>query len=256
MYSMTLAESEFLLNQTQLSEPQLARLQQQLAAPNLQRGLTTGMIGERGMGYNTFQHVNSLADINALEGMGSGDWKPNASGRVGRPVDCRKYLELMGEMVEASRQPFPEARQHVDLIEQKLRALAGTRNPLERLKYVVTTLMMPAVGSGVDAFARLEARRNALVAAIAAERHRQQSGSYPAKLDDLVPSFLPAVPSDPFTGQPLRIIAGPDELVIYSVGLNGMDDQGVENENRGEPDLVVRARTAKGSAGATPSRTD
>ena len=166
---------------------------------------------------------------------------------VGRPADCEKYLELMGEMIAASREPFPQAMERVEQVDQKLKALMGTQNPLERLKYVVTGLLTPATSKSFEAFARVLARRETLVAAIAAERFRLKNNSHPAKLDDLVPEFLGAIPIDPFSGQPLRIASSPEEIVVYSVGVNGIDDQGVENEHRAEPDIVVRVKSAKGT---------
>lgn len=249
LYTVAFSEVEFLLNETQLTETQLKMLQEQLAALDLKSGLTTGMLGERGLGYVTFQQVQSLADVQAISGDGSSpNWESKADTNVGRPADCQKYLELMGEMIAASREPFPEARQRIDLVDQKLKTLMGTQNPLERLKYVVTGLLTPATGKAFDAVARVLARRDSLVAVIAAERYRLQNGSNPARLEDLDPDFLLAVPRDPFSGQPLRMNSSPEEVVVYSVGINGIDDQGIENEHRGEPDIAVRVKAAK----ATP----
>ena len=241
LHTVAFSETEFLLNETQPTETQLARLQAQLAALDLKSGLTTGMMGERGMGFVTFQQVQTLGDID--KALGADHVNPGWDSvrvEVGRPTDCLKYLELMNEMIAASREPFPAARQRVELVEQKLKAMVGTQNPLERLKYIVTSLLTPATGKAFDAVARIVARRDSLVSAVAAERHRLQAGAYPAKLEDLVPSFLSAVPTDPFSGQPLRIISSPEQVVVYSVGPNGIDDQGVENEHSGEPDIVVK----------------
>jgi hypothetical protein len=241
LYTVAFSEIEFLMNETQLTETQLADLQKRLDGLDLKSGLTTGMIGERGMGFVTFEQVRTLADVQALGGgEAPGDWEDKISIEVGRPNDCLKYLELLGEMIAASREPFPVARQQADQVEKKLKTMVGTQNPLERLQYVVTSMLAPAIGKAFDAVARVVARRDALVSAIAAERHRLQNGSYPAKLDDLVPAHLAAVPTDPFTGQPLRMISSEGQLVVYSVGPNGIDDQGVENEHRGEPDIVVK----------------
>jgi hypothetical protein len=53
----------------------------------------------------------------------------------------------------------------------------------------------------------------------------------PVSLDALVPAYLPAVPLDPMTiGQPLRYKSGSDPI-IYSVGLDGVDDGGNETPN-------------------------
>lgn len=248
--SVAFKEAEFLINETQLTEPQLARLQAMLQAIDIQSGLTEGMIGERGMGFRTFQQVHTLADIEALGGGSTPQgWEQSVSSvsTVSRPVDCQKYLELLSEMVAATREPFPAARERAKQTEAKVQAMVGSRNPLEKLKYVVTALMMPGAGSSLDAVARALARRDALVAAIAGERHRLKSGSYPTQMAKLVPAYLPAAPTDPYDGNPLRMIAGPDELVVYAIGTDGKDDSGLENESRAEPDVAVRVRAEKGT---------
>jgi hypothetical protein len=69
------------------------------------------------------------------------------------------------------------------------------------------------------------AARTALVA-VAAERYRLRHGAWPATLAALAPEFLPAVPADPFNGQPLRFTRFADGLLIYSVGSDLSDDGG------------------------------
>lgn len=71
----------------------------------------------------------------------------------------------------------------------------------------------------------LEAEYAAMRLAIACKRHERKYGKLPENLQALVPEFLPAVPIDPFDGQPFRY--APARRIIYSVGLNGVDDGGV-----------------------------
>jgi hypothetical protein len=104
---------------------------------------------------------------------------------------------------------------------------------------MVTLLQVPALGEAFIATARNIAQRDLVLVAIAAERYRLKHGQPPEKLADLVPEFLSAVPTDPFDGQPLRLKADGEQLVFYSVGKDRKDDGGQENENSGEPDVVV-----------------
>jgi hypothetical protein len=63
--------------------------------------------------------------------------------------------------------------------------------------------------------------------AIAAERYRLKYGQWPDKLETLVPEFLAEVPGDPFNlPNPLRLVRTVDGLVVYSIGLNHLDDGG------------------------------
>jgi hypothetical protein len=61
------------------------------------------------------------------------------------------------------------------------------------------------------------ARLRCLIAALAAERYRRRYGSWPQTLEGLVPVYLPAVPLDPYDGQPLRYQRLADRRVIYSL---------------------------------------
>jgi len=76
---------------------------------------------------------------------------------------------------------------------------------------------------------------DSLRAALACERYRLVQGNWPPTLSALVPQYLSAIPLDPFSGQPLLYRLLPDGVVIYSVGTNGVDDQGDVLETNGSP---------------------
>lgn len=80
-----------------------------------------------------------------------------------------------------------------------------------------------------------QAQVNSLRAALACERFRLAQGKWPTALDALVPQYLSAIPLDPFSGQPLLYRLLPDGVVIYSIGANGVDDQGDVLETTGAP---------------------
>lgn len=74
-----------------------------------------------------------------------------------------------------------------------------------------------------------EARRDGALVVLALEVARRRTGAYPATLAELTPAFLPRVPLDPFDGKPLRYLApksAADRPVLYSVGVDGVDDGG------------------------------
>jgi len=67
----------------------------------------------------------------------------------------------------------------------------------------------------------LDARRwsaqidRSLTVAWAAEAYREQRGAYPQVESDLVPEFLAAIPLDPDTGEPVRLVAFDDQALVY-----------------------------------------
>jgi hypothetical protein len=239
--TVALREVEFLMSEMDLSEmdltdEQLARFQARVTAIDFEQGLTTGLLGERAMGYHAFHHMEQIAG-----GDVAGPPHPG-EGSLTRPADCRVYLGFLQEMIAASREPFPTAIDGAHRSEQRLKQLAGTKNLLEKYNAMMTLLILPATAASFQATGRNLALRDATLCAIAAERYRLKHGQPPQKVADLSPEFLPAVPIDPFDGQPLRMVASHEELVFYSVGKDRKDDGGQENNNSGEPDVAVRLK--------------
>ncbi|MHB8652150.1 MAG: hypothetical protein ACYC8S_03375 [Minisyncoccota bacterium] len=58
---------------------------------------------------------------------------------------------------------------------------------------------------------------------------KNDTGSYPQTLEQLVPNYLPSVPIDPFDGKPLRY--SPEKKIIYSVGKDGVDSGGSSGDD-------------------------
>jgi hypothetical protein len=72
-----------------------------------------------------------------------------------------------------------------------------------------------------------QVQKECLVAAVAAHRYKLTHGHFPARLQDLVPSFTSSIPHDWFSGEPLRYRLLPgDRFLVYSVGINRLDDGG------------------------------
>jgi len=97
------------------------------------------------------------------------------------------------------------------------------------------------LGRAADA----EARRRLLVTAIALERFRGKHGSYPKTVNELAPEWLKDPPVDFMDGQPLRYrLTDHGHFVLYSVGLDGVDDGG----------NMPRPRRREGLAAGAPSQ--
>jgi hypothetical protein len=91
---------------------------------------------------------------------------------------------------------------------------------------LIVRLLFPAVEAFAKAMARADAQRRLSEIALAMCRYRAKNGKYPEKFDNLVPDFIAFVPLDPFDGKPIRLKKTDGKLVIYSVGLDGIDDGG------------------------------
>ncbi len=70
-----------------------------------------------------------------------------------------------------------------------------------------------------------QVQRNVQIAFALAAYHADHK-IYPAKLDGLAPKYLPAIPDDLFSGQPLVYHLTDKGYLFYSVGVNGRDEGG------------------------------
>lgn len=73
---------------------------------------------------------------------------------------------------------------------------------------------------------RMRAQCRTIATALAAERFRLDQQRWPTNLQELAPKYLAAVPLDPFTGKSLLLKKEADGITIYSVGINGIDQEG------------------------------
>lgn len=106
---------------------------------------------------------------------------------------------------------------------------------------ILIGLMVPAYPKLRGPSDRMTQTQNNLHLAFALAAYRQDHGVYPRTLDALAPSYLARVPADLFSGQPLVYRPPADGYLLYSVGINGKDEEGrsYEDEPPGD-DLTVR----------------
>ena len=75
--------------------------------------------------------------------------------------------------------------------------------------------------------------------ALSLAQYHADHGSYPEKLNDLVPSYLEAIRKDIFNDSDLHYTREGKGYVLYSVGRNGKDDGGKDSAEGGN-DIVIR----------------
>jgi hypothetical protein len=76
------------------------------------------------------------------------------------------------------------------------------------------------------AFIRNCAYERCAAVAMALERYRRDHKDWPSSLQSLAPLYMEKVPLDPFDGNPLRYRRFNEGVVIYSVGVDGVDNGG------------------------------
>lgn len=100
--------------------------------------------------------------------------------------------------------------------------------------YPLVHMFLDSLERGVILHIRSTAQMACARTAIAAERFRLNTGRLPNSPDELVPDYLDEWPTDPFDGQPMRLMVTDDGIVIYSVDDNVTDDGGSVTPVEGE----------------------
>jgi len=106
-----------------------------------------------------------------------------------------------------------------------------SRNPL--LLIATAAPMRPAKVRAEERIRRIKATVRLLAAELSIRCYQQEKGHPPARLDELVPKFLKAVPQDPFTGKPLIYRPQETDWLLYSVGPDRVDNGGLHRVGKG-----------------------
>lgn len=137
-------------------------------------------------------------------------------------------------------QELRRALQSKTWIEMRVFAASWTNMPAVQskrstMRLHLNVMAMGRLGGGVDVTSRsplgrvaqMEAERRVLVTALALERFRLKNKVYPEQLAQLAPEFVASEPIDFCDGKPLRYRRQGERFVLYSVGLDGVDNGGV-----------------------------
>jgi hypothetical protein len=79
----------------------------------------------------------------------------------------------------------------------------------------------------------------------ALESYRRDKGKYPDALDELQQGYLAEIPLDPFLDKPFRYVVEPANVLLYSVGVNGIDDEGRDWDDEPQGDDIRRRLPTK-----------
>jgi len=205
-------------------------LQKVILARDNPNTLPRVLAGERGGAIEIFRNPGAYAAVMNSGGGGGGGLSPGVAQAGPKALnrltgffdrDLLFYLKTMQKFIDAAGQPSSERFEAMksfdaDMIEARQKL------------YVVTAMIMPALGKCMDRDAENSARLRTAATALAIERYRlKHEGKLPETLSALVPEYLPAVPIDPFTGEALRYRKRDKGFVVYSVGADRQDDGGV-----------------------------
>ena len=224
------------LNRRQWTDPQLASIEAALARFDLLSGFLRGIRGERsilGMQaldafkqqpqllFTVFDLNNDAAEVPFFLRV-SRVFLPAGWIDFNKAEVCRHYDRLAETVKPEEHRFLPQAAQAQEK-EFTATVDAQRANP----RRMIAALVMPQLSLLQQRCAAGQATVDLARVAVAIARHRLRHAELPSTLDQLVPDFLPKVPPDVITGEPLRYRPHPDgTFALYSVGWDAKDDGG------------------------------
>ena len=250
-----------LLQSTNVTDRELARLQESWERMEFVRAMENAMVMERAIQEDMLRKARvSNSESRRLlfwgpsSGTSAGDWWQDAQDRF---KDMRDGFGIATWRSKWSYSDEALILEYDQIALDAVRVVETNRYFLPAYNEMVSRtaklgLAKPASGdwllriSGMDQFEQIfsrlsyspnestmrrvmaiEACQHIVVTAIALKRYELRHGNLPEKLSELTPDLLPAVPLDPVDGKPLRYRRNTDgSFLLYSVGVDGKDDGG------------------------------
>jgi hypothetical protein len=234
-YQMVLDDMERLMSQRPLSPGQLEKLGSLLDRLRMDGALRTTVVAERPCMLSVFD----LSPKPETPAASNADEEPSDQrgyrgiGILGpfglEDADRRLMLETMGAALElADDNDSVSVRQW-----NKLFYVAGTKADHFPPR-LFSAMLLPSWSGAKTRFVCFEARRRAAIVAVTVERYRLvQDGHLPNNLKQLIPQFLHELPEDPFSPlDTFRLKPLPTGFVVYSIGVDQVDDGGQERTSK------------------------
>lgn len=235
-----------------LKDEDLALLHSTLHPRHLDRVFLTTMRGELTFGVNTLEGIEAALqqgkgeNKEVLAALELGGASKLQLGRLIPPGLLRRWKSTL---VEVEMRHFLRPLKQGGILaafrahEATEKEVVEHSNPLLHPDYATVRLTIPSLLGVSKTALNAQARLAQAQAAIALERHFAQRSSYPARLEDLVPALLPAVPVDPCDGKPMRYQqteAG--RYRLWSVAFDGKDDLGKVDADGKRTSKLLQAR--------------
>ena len=184
-----------------------------------------GCRGERAGIDSSLERVQSgELSVNEFATLGGTSWLGGAQEWLNRTYASltikqhrAEALNLLTDAVELGKQPMENQQAGFLLWDRKIKQMKGWR---------LAHLLLPPLSKIADADIRNKASLRSAAVGVACERFRLAKGRWPKALEELVPQFLDQLPIDPFDGQPLKMKYSDGTFVVYSVGIDRVDNGG------------------------------
>ncbi len=145
----------------------------------------------------------------------------------GRPLlkqDYAFHARYLNESLNLSRLPYYQIKNKLSKLDKELEEVGW------RGKYLLSAILIPALNRAQIRQAQDNARLDGLKLVCALKIYKKNNGYYPDSLAELVPSIIPELLLDEFTGENFIYRKQGKGFILYSLGPNEKDDDGISFE--------------------------
>jgi hypothetical protein len=120
-------------------------------------------------------------------------------------------------------------------------ALVSRKAASQKVGHILVALFCESSTVAIAAESRHETNNKLMRLGLALAEYNSAHGGFPETLDVLVPKYLENVPMDSTTGQPFVYMKEDAGYLLYSFGINGVDDGAKSYDDGGDfDDLAIR----------------
>jgi hypothetical protein len=226
------------LQSPSLDEAQLLRLQNSWSQVDLLVGVELGLLGERAFALELWEEARTNHTIQALRMASPMGWAGKldeyftdyVKGPLYRLSSINQdelfFLRTMQEALNTVRavksdRPWVEAQSSLESWLSQPPILG------EEFRHWLTSATRPNLLRACRTAVQRDTERRMAILSIAIKRYELRYGRLPEKLNSLVPEIIASLPLDAMSGNGFGYrIAGQHAFVLYSVGLDGVDNGG------------------------------
>jgi hypothetical protein len=146
------------------------------------------------------------------------------------------YIQKMTALIALSNSPFFLQKEKFREWDQDL--MVNIVAWSKRGKCMISAMLLPAISSILEQQVKYTATLDSFKLALALKIYKQKHGYYPDKIAILSPEVIPELPLDPFTGKEYIYRKEGRGFIVYSIGLNEKDDNGVYDPKQKYDDIA------------------
>jgi hypothetical protein len=149
------------------------------------------------------------------------------------------YSKYFSCIMEFSKKSYYQAKKDIkNLKENDFKKYSNVFYSIKHMYFGrLITLLAPALESSIVQGTNYSAYIDTFKIVIGLKIYKERYGKYPEKIQLLAPEILPSLPYDPFTGKEFIYKKEKDGVLIYSLGENEKDDNGIFDRKTKKDDI-------------------